>query len=91
MTALPFMFAVVKYRKVLENICADKGINVNFRHNLIELNYAEREAVFEVLDESGKAVETRKQQVFIRFYFVYYCNSEFKNELLSCKMISLIF
>ena len=57
------MFAVVKYRKVLENICADRGINVNFRHNLIELNYGEREAVFEVLDESGNAVETRKQQV----------------------------
>ena len=65
MTALPFMFAVVKYRKVLERICAERGINVNFRHNLIELNYGDREAVFEVLDENGKAVDTKKQQVVI--------------------------
>ena len=64
MTALPFMFAVVKYRKVLERVCADRGINVNYRHNLIELDYAEREAVFEVLDESGKSVDTKRQQVF---------------------------
>jgi len=62
MTALPFMFAVVKYRKVLEKICAERDINVNYRHNLIELNYGDREAVFEVLDENGKAVDTKKQQ-----------------------------
>lgn len=63
MTALSFMFAVPKYRSVLEKICADRSIEVNYRHNLIALNYGDREAVFEVLDESGKAVNTKTVEV----------------------------
>ena len=57
------MFAVPKYRAVLEKICAERDLNLNFRHNLIELNYGEREAIFEVLDEDGKGVDTKSFKV----------------------------
>ena len=63
MTALPFMFAVPKYRAVLERICKERDIDVNFKHNLIEINYSRKEATFEVLDENNKATGTKTLEV----------------------------
>lgn len=59
MTALPFMFAVAKYRKTLDKICSERNIDVNFRHNLIEINYARKEATFDLLDESLQSTGTK--------------------------------
>ncbi len=56
MTALPFMFAVPKYRKTLERICGERDIELNYRHNLVEINHSQKEATFEVLDENMKRV-----------------------------------
>ena len=63
MTALPFMFAVAKYRKTLDKICSERNIDVNFRHNLIEINYARKEATFDLLDESLQSTGTKTLEV----------------------------
>ncbi len=55
-TALPKMFAVEKYCKTLEKHVADRGIDVNFKHNLIELWPETKEAVFEHLETKEKRV-----------------------------------
>ncbi len=44
------IFAVEKYRKALDQIVQRRGIETLFRHNLIEIRAANREAVFENLD-----------------------------------------
>eukprot|EP00794_Sanderia_malayensis_P019532 gene19532-21463_t len=58
-TALPFMFAVEKYRKRLEEVCKNRDIDINYRHNLIEINYADKIATFELLDETGKQISQK--------------------------------
>jgi len=63
MTALPKMFAVEKYCKTLDKHVADRGINVNFRQNLIELKPDAKEAVFENLDT--------KEQSTIRYDMIH--------------------
>jgi len=55
-TALPTLFAVEKYRKTLEKHVADRGIEANFRLNLIELRPDAKEAVFENLDTKEQRV-----------------------------------
>ncbi|HUG17917.1 MAG TPA: FAD/NAD(P)-binding oxidoreductase [Planctomycetaceae bacterium] len=44
------IFSVEKYRKVLEEVVERKGIETMFRHNLIGIREATKEAVFENLD-----------------------------------------
>ena len=44
------IFGVEKYRKTLERIVRERGIQTRFRHNLVEVRGGQREAVFENLD-----------------------------------------
>lgn len=53
-TALPVMFAVPRYAAELTKVADKKNIEVNFRHNLIEVRKDTSEAVFELLDDPGK-------------------------------------
>ncbi len=48
------IFAIDKYRKTLEKVIARKGIDVHFRHNLVELHAEAKEAVFENVDTHEK-------------------------------------
>lgn len=48
------IFAIDKYRKTLEKVIARKGIDVHFRHNLVELRPEAKEAVFENIDTHEK-------------------------------------
>ena len=49
-TALPVIFGVKKYADSLWQVVKSRGINVNLRHNLIEVKADTKEAVFEHLD-----------------------------------------
>ena len=44
------IFGVEKYRKTLERIVRERGIQTRFRHHLVEVRGEQREAVFENLD-----------------------------------------
>ncbi|HAV65463.1 MAG TPA: pyridine nucleotide-disulfide oxidoreductase [Verrucomicrobiales bacterium] len=55
-TAGKSIFGVPYYRKALEKIVADRGIEMLLRHNLVEVRGAEREAVFEHLDTHEQRV-----------------------------------
>ena len=44
------IFGVEKYRKTLERIVRERGIETRFRHHLVEVRGEQREAVFENLD-----------------------------------------
>ncbi|CAG2165551.1 unnamed protein product [Oppiella nova] len=48
-TALGVIFGVPKYAKALNKIVDQKNINVNYRHNLVEVVADKKEAVFEDL------------------------------------------
>lgn len=48
------IFAVDKYRPVLEGIIAKRGIETMFRHHLVELRAEAKEAVFENLDTHAR-------------------------------------
>ena len=48
------IFAIDKYRKTLEKVIARKGIDVRFRHNLVELRPEAKEAIFENVDTHEK-------------------------------------
>jgi sulfide:quinone oxidoreductase len=50
------MFAVEKYRKTLDEVVARKQIDARFKHNLIEIRAATKEAVFERLDTNEQVV-----------------------------------
>jgi len=49
-TALPVLFGVKKYADALWEVVKGRGINVNLRHNLIEVKPESKEAVFQHLD-----------------------------------------
>ncbi|XP_043929295.1 sulfide:quinone oxidoreductase, mitochondrial [Protopterus annectens] len=55
-TSLEKLFGVDKYRIALENITKDRNIQVNYRHNLIEVKADKQEAVFEKLDNPGETI-----------------------------------
>jgi len=55
-TALANLFAVEKYRNTLEKHVADRGIEANFKQNLVELRPDAKEAVFENLDTKEQKV-----------------------------------
>lgn len=50
------LFAVEKYRKTLEAVAARKEIDTRFKHNLVEVRGAVKEAVFEHLDTKERIV-----------------------------------
>ncbi|XP_062858402.1 sulfide:quinone oxidoreductase, mitochondrial [Trichomycterus rosablanca] len=54
-TSLPALFGVKKYADSLWEIVKSRDLNVNLRHNLIEVRADKREAVFENLDKPGEA------------------------------------
>lgn len=49
-TAKPGIFDVPKYKKTLERIIDERNIDVDYRHNLIEINGEQRKATFENLE-----------------------------------------
>jgi len=49
-TAQGSLFAVEKYRKTLEKVAQRKDIDVQLKHNLVELRPEQKEAIFEHLD-----------------------------------------
>ncbi|XZE56466.1 FAD/NAD(P)-binding oxidoreductase [Planctomycetaceae bacterium SH139] len=44
------LFAVDRYREVLEQVVARKGIETRFRHNLVEVRSASKEAIYRHMD-----------------------------------------
>lgn len=52
-SALGTIFGVQKYAKELLKICKERDLNLNFRHNLIRIDAAERTATFDVLGDDG--------------------------------------
>ncbi|XP_066557524.1 sulfide:quinone oxidoreductase, mitochondrial [Amia ocellicauda] len=55
-TSQPVLFGVKKYADSLWNIVKTRDLNVNLRHNLIEVRADRQEAVFEKLDNPGETV-----------------------------------
>ncbi|TSM52315.1 CTD small phosphatase-like protein 2-A [Bagarius yarrelli] len=53
-TSLPVLFSVKKYANSLWEIVKSRNLNVNLRHNLIEVRADKHEAVFENLDKPGE-------------------------------------
>ncbi|XP_063061746.1 sulfide:quinone oxidoreductase, mitochondrial-like [Engraulis encrasicolus] len=53
-TSLPVLFGVKKYADALWEICKARDLNVNLRHNLVEVRPDKQEAVFEHLDKPGE-------------------------------------
>lgn len=51
-TALGVIFGVKKYAAELLKVVERKGINVNFKRNLVEVDAVNRQAIFEVLEEN---------------------------------------
>lgn len=55
-TAGPRLFAVEKYREVLEKVAARKGVETRFRHNLTEVRSASKEAIYRHMDTDEEIV-----------------------------------
>jgi len=53
-TSLPVLFGVKKYANALNKVCEERKININLRHNLVEVNPDKKEAIFEHLDTNEK-------------------------------------
>ncbi|CAH2274044.1 sulfide:quinone oxidoreductase, mitochondrial [Pelobates cultripes] len=53
-TSLGVIFGVKKYADALLDIIRERNIQVNYRHNLIEVRADKQEAVFENLDKPGE-------------------------------------
>lgn len=62
-TSLPVLFGIKKYAESLWEIVKHRDLQVNLRHNLIEVRADRKEAVFENLDKPGetKVVEVTKK------------------------------
>jgi len=56
-SALPVIFGVKKYADALWEVVRGRNINVNLRHNLIEVRPDSNEAIFENLDTNEKVVQ----------------------------------
>lgn len=52
----PRLFAVERYREVLEQVAARKGVETRFRHNLTELRPKSKEAIYQHLDTKEEIV-----------------------------------
>ncbi|XP_048829381.1 sulfide:quinone oxidoreductase, mitochondrial [Brienomyrus brachyistius] len=55
-TSLPVLFGVKKYADCLWEVVKNRDLQVNLRHNLVEVRADRREAVFEKLDSPGETV-----------------------------------
>ncbi len=55
-TAGPRLFAVEQYREVLEKVAERKGVQPRFRHNLVEIRAATKEAVYRHMDTDEEIV-----------------------------------
>jgi sulfide:quinone oxidoreductase len=55
-SATPAIFGVKHYRQALEPIVQRKGIETHFRHDLVEVRAAAKEAVFRDLDKNAELV-----------------------------------
>uniref|UniRef100_A0A8C7NDE4 Sulfide:quinone oxidoreductase, mitochondrial n=1 Tax=Oncorhynchus mykiss TaxID=8022 RepID=A0A8C7NDE4_ONCMY len=53
-TSLPVLFGIKKYADALWEIVKNRDIQVNLRHNLVEVRANKQEAVFENLDNPGE-------------------------------------
>lgn len=53
----PVIFKVEKYARALLDVVARKDITVNYRHNLVELRPASREAVFQDLNANKEVIQ----------------------------------
>lgn len=53
-TSLPVLFGIKKYAETLWDIVKTRDLQVNLRHNLIEVRADKQEAVFENLDKPGE-------------------------------------
>lgn len=59
-TSAGVIFSVKKYADALHKVIQDREINVNFRHELIEVKPDTKEAVFRLLDDPEGANKTFK-------------------------------
>lgn len=53
-TSLAVIFGIPRYASALNEIVRERNLNVNFRHNLIEVCPDKKEAIFELLDDPGE-------------------------------------
>ena len=53
-----------KYAKELSKICEKRDLNLNFRHNLVQVNGAQKTATFDILSADGVSTgETKTMKV----------------------------
>uniref|UniRef100_A0A8D0CIA4 Sulfide:quinone oxidoreductase, mitochondrial n=1 Tax=Scleropages formosus TaxID=113540 RepID=A0A8D0CIA4_SCLFO len=64
-TSLPVLFGVKKYADALWEIVKKRDLQVNLRHNLIEVRADRREAVFEKLDSPGETVTVEYEMLHV--------------------------
>ncbi|VDP13449.1 unnamed protein product [Soboliphyme baturini] len=58
-TAMNVMFSHPKYSKVMEKVAKARGVHVNFLHNLVEVDYVQKRAIFDVLNTEQKKIGTK--------------------------------
>ena len=64
-SALGVIFGVQKYAQELSKICEKRDLNLNFRHNLVKVNAAQRTATFDILNADGISTgETKTMEVY---------------------------
>ncbi|XP_043084499.1 sulfide:quinone oxidoreductase, mitochondrial isoform X1 [Puntigrus tetrazona] len=64
-TSLPVLFGVKKYSDALWEIVKTRDLNVNLRHNLIEVRADKQEAVFENLDKPGETEVYKYEMIHV--------------------------
>ncbi|QDU98890.1 NAD(P)/FAD-dependent oxidoreductase [Lignipirellula cremea] len=52
----PRLFAVDRYREVLERVCQRKGVEPRYRHNLVEVRSASKEAIYRHMDTDEELI-----------------------------------
>lgn len=52
----PRLFAVDRYREILEKVAARKGVEPRFRHNLVEIRSGSKEAIYRHMDTDEEIV-----------------------------------
>ena len=52
----PRLFAVERYREILEKVAERKGVEPRFRHNLVEVRSASKEAIYQHMDTHEEIV-----------------------------------
>ncbi|CAF0767339.1 unnamed protein product [Brachionus calyciflorus] len=56
-TTLPVIFGVKKYADALMEVVKERDIKLNTQHHLIEIDYKNKQAIFERLDQPGTIVK----------------------------------